>query len=169
MRVYKFCILNVIDLLIMRFCMQTYTCKEKFGSIVCVCMCVCVCVCVCVCARARARAYVCVCVCVCVCVRVCVFVCVCFDPYECHVDLCNQMCSFVRPSVLRSRNFNVGHFTQTFLPKFLHACLAHRQHDIYHYIPLSVILTLRSDGRRKAAPVAYINFLPHLSTDHDEI
>ena len=40
-----------------------------------------------------------------------------FDPCEYHLELCNLLCSFGQLTVLQSKNFNVGHYMQTFLPK----------------------------------------------------
>ena len=58
-----------------------------------------------------------------------------------------------RPAVARGKFFSIGHYTQTFQPKFFVPALPIA--IIYHFISLSVTLTLpRGQKERKAKPLA---------------
>ena len=63
-----------------------------------------------------------------------------FDPCEYHVDLCNE--SSTCPPVLYGKNFNVGQYMQTFQPTFFIPALLIGTIGFYHFIPLSLTLTL---------------------------
>ena len=80
------------------------------------------------------------------------------DPYEYHMDLCNESCSSSRPAVLHGNIFNVGHFTHTVPPIVIVSVIFKGIIDFYHSVPLSLILTLPggSQGQRKAKPVAFV-------------
>ena len=38
------------------------------------------------------------------------------------IDLCSELCLSGRLAVMRSKNFNIGHYMQTFQPNFFHTC-----------------------------------------------
>ena len=92
-----------------------------------------------------------------------------FDPYEYHVDLCNESSSYDRPSILQGKNFTVEHHTQTFQPFFSHllclqASLTSTILDHFHWAwPCLRVTRL---ARRKTY---WLHFLEYFSTDQDEI
>ena len=71
--------------------------------------------------------------------------CLVFNPYEYHMDLCNESCLTVwrasHPSVLRGKNFNVGHYTQTVQPNCFTPAMLIGTIDFFHSIPLSRTFT----------------------------
>ena len=63
------------------------------------------------------------------------------------MGLCNQSCRSGRSTVLRDKNFNVGHNKQpfqtiSFIPAMLTSTI-----DLYHFIPLLVTMVLAGDHK----------------------
>ena len=56
-----------------------------------------------------------------------------FDPYEQHMDLCNELCSAGQPAILHGENFNVGHYTQTFQPNLFIRAILIDTIEFYHF------------------------------------
>ena len=52
------------------------------------------------------------------------------------MDLCNEL----RSSLVCSKSFNVGHYTQNFEPSFLIPAMLIFTIDFFHFIPLSLTL-----------------------------
>ena len=52
------------------------------------------------------------------------------------------VCQAGWPAVLHGKNFNIGHYMQTVQPKFLIPAMFIGTIGFYHFIPLSLILTL---------------------------
>ena len=73
------------------------------------------------------------------------------------MDLCNESCSSGRLAVLRGKNFNVGHYTQTFKPFFIPAMLIGTT-DFYKFFITFTDLKRgwESQGQCKAKPLGYI-------------
>ena len=65
------------------------------------------------------------------------------------MDLCNESCSSGLPAVLRDKNFNFGHYTQTFQPNCVMPVMLIGAIDFYHFILLS--LTLVFPGGHKVS------------------
>ena len=80
------------------------------------------------------------------------------------MDLCNI---HVLPAIVGSKNFNVGHNMQT-STKVLHTCDAYTfigTIDFYHFILLSLNLTLPVGHLVKAKQNLLLHFLPLVSSD----
>ena len=63
--------------------------------------------------------------------------------------LCNESCSSGQLAVLRGKNFNVIHYTQTFQPNVFIPAQLIGTIDFYHFMPLS--LTLSQGGHKVSA------------------
>ena len=74
------------------------------------------------------------------------------------MDLCNELCSSHRQAVLRDKNFQLGHYTQTIQPNLFMTAIFIGTTDFYHFIPRSLTLTLPrgSQGQRKAKPSGFV-------------
>ena len=79
------------------------------------------------------------------------------------MDLCNESCSSVLPSIWRGKHFNIGHYTQTFQSIFFHTCQAYRQNWLLPFETFSLTLTFAvgSQGQRNAKPTDLTFFLAH--------
>ena len=75
-----------------------------------------------------------------------------FDPqkYHRHKDLCKGLCSASWSPVLRGKQLNVRHYTQTVQPNSFLPSMLIGMIDFYHFIPLSLILTLPGDHKVSA-------------------
>ena len=60
-----------------------------------------------------------------------------FDPYEYHMELCNESYSAIHPNVLHGKNFNVGHYMQNFQPFFVMPSMLIATFNFYHVIHYS--------------------------------
>ena len=72
------------------------------------------------------------------------------------------------PAVLHGKSLYVEHQAQTceqnlFIPAMLVGII-----DFYHFIPLSVTLTLTGDHKTKESKTSWLHFLPDFSTNQDE-
>ena len=68
-----------------------------------------------------------------------------FDPYEYHMDLCNELCLSVQlawPAILHDKKLNIGHNMQTFQPNYFIPAMLIGTIDFHHLKPLSLTLTL---------------------------
>ena len=65
---------------------------------------------------------------------------------------------------MRGKNFNVGHYMQTFQPIFLIPAMLIGTIDFYHFIPISLTLTLAGVTRSAQSKTSWIYFLAHFST-----
>ena len=76
--------------------------------------------------------------------------------YEHHMYLCYELCLAVRPYILRGKNFNVRHYTQAVLPNI---AILKGTIDIYHFVPLSLNLTLPGSHKVTARKTYWLHFL----------
>ena len=85
-----------------------------------------------------------------------------FNPYEHCIDLSNKWYSFNWPSVcLAWQILNVGHHVQTFYPDFfVIPVMLIGTIDFYHFIPLSVTLTM-AGGHTVCAKQNMLALLSH--------
>ena len=67
-----------------------------------------------------------------------------------NIDLCNVVCL----AVLLGRNFNIGHYMQSFQPNFVMPAMPIGTIDFYHFTPLSLVLG--SQGQCIKKPVGFI-------------
>ena len=66
-----------------------------------------------------------------------------FDPYEYHMDLCKELCLTGQlVGHLAWQSFNVGHYTPSVQPNLFIPAMLTGTIDFYHFIPLSLTLTL---------------------------
>ena len=77
--------------------------------------------------------------------------------------------SCVCPSVLCGKSFNTGHGTQTFQPVLLIPAMLIGTMDFYHFIPLSLTLTLPGGHKVSTKQSLLASFFCMLSADQDEI
>ena len=72
--------------------------------------------------------------------------------------------------ILRGKNFNVGHYTQIFQQKSCIPAMLIGTICFYHYIPISLTLSLTLPGGTRSAQskISWLHFLAHFSTDQDE-
>ena len=86
-----------------------------------------------------------------------------FDPYEKHIDLCNQLCSSSWLAIFFDKICSSGHYSQTVEPNcfvsFLHVGIM----DFNHSIPLSVTLTLHRKFVRWMAHTLHVWYVSRLS------
>ena len=72
-------------------------------------------------------------------------------------------------AVLHGKNFNVGHYTQIFQRNIFIPAMPIGTVEFYHFIPLSLILTLTGDLKVNAKQKLLAYFLAHFSAVQDEI
>ena len=80
-----------------------------------------------------------------------------FDPYECHMDLCNELCSSGQLACVR-KTLDITHelFNQSFfIPAMLTGTI-----NFYHFIPLSLTLTLPEGHKVSAKQNLLASFSP---------
>ena len=80
------------------------------------------------------------------------------------MDLYSKSCSSVRlagrPAVLRGKNFNAGHYTQTVQPNCFIPAMLIGTIDFYHFMPFSLTLTLPGGNKVSAKPNQLASFSP---------
>ena len=94
-----------------------------------------------------------------------------FHPYDYHVHLCNESWLSVRPAALPAwqKDFNVGHYTQTVQLKIFIPVMPIDTIDFYHFVPLSLPLTLPW-GHRVSTPLPSPSpLLPQAACRHSTI
>ena len=74
-------------------------------------------------------------------------------PYEYHTDLCDELCS-ADPLAGKNFTFIVGHYRQTVPPNVFLPYMRIGTTDFYHFIPLSLALTLHG-GQREVKPIGF--------------
>ena len=72
-------------------------------------------------------------------------------------------------AVLHGRNFNMGCYAQSFQPKFFIPAKLLGTICFYHFVLLSVTLTLAGVTRSVQSKTFQLHFLAHCSTEKDEI
>ena len=76
---------------------------------------------------------------------------------------------FVQLAVLHEENFNVGQYALIFQPSFFIPAMLKGTIDIYHFILLSVTMTLIGGQKVSRKQNLLASFSAHFSTDQDEI
>ena len=81
-----------------------------------------------------------------------------FDPYEYHMDICNDSCLSVQPAILRGKNLTLDITCKLFDQVFFLTAMPISTISFYHFILLSLTLTLpfSSQGQCKAEPIGFI-------------
>ena len=79
-----------------------------------------------------------------------------FDPYEYHMDLCNEPCSFGWLAIFHTKN--IGHYMQTVQPIFFIPAMLFGTIDFYQYIPLSPRLTFPGVTRSVQNKTYWLHF-----------
>ena len=72
-------------------------------------------------------------------------------------------------SILCGNNLNVGHYLKTFQPHFFTLALVIGTVNFYHFIPLSMTLTLVGGHKISAEQNLLVSFFAHFSIDQEEI
>ena len=74
------------------------------------------------------------------------------------MDLFGKLCSSDQPTIMHGKNFNTGHYTQTFQPMFFIPAIHIGTIDFYHFISTFTDLghCCRSQGQCKAKPLGFI-------------
>ena len=80
----------------------------------------------------------------------------------------NESCLPSRPAVLRGKNVNVAHYTQTVQPIFFIYAMLIDTMDFFQLIQLSLTLTLPGSQGQLKAKTSRLYFLAHFSTNQDE-
>ena len=88
-----------------------------------------------------------------------------FFPYEYHMDLCDELRLSGRPaggclSILRGQNLNIRRYAQTFQQFFFVSAMLKGIRDLYHFIPLSLTLTL-PEGHKVSAEQSLLASFSH--------
>ena len=88
--------------------------------------------------------------------------------HEYRMDLCDESCSPVhQPPPYKARTLTLDITCNLFIiisTTFCHTAMLIGTIDLYHLIPLSLVLTLP-----KGHKTGWLHFLLHFSTDQDEI
>ena len=71
--------------------------------------------------------------------------------------------------ILRSNYINVRHHMQTVRSNFLIHAMLIGTFDFYHFVLLSLALTLPGGHKVSAKQICWLHFLTHFSSDEDEI
>ena len=74
------------------------------------------------------------------------------------MDLCNESCLSGLSFLLRSKHFNVGHCRQTFQPFLFILAMLIGTVEMYHFIPLSLILALAVIHKVRAKQKHFASF-----------
>ena len=73
------------------------------------------------------------------------------------------------PAILLGKNFIVVHYMQTVQPNFFIPAILIGTIDFYHFIPISLTMTLPRGYKVSANKTFWLHFPPHCSSDQDEI
>ena len=77
-----------------------------------------------------------------------------FDPYEYYMDLCYELCL----SIKHGKNFKVGYYMQTSRPNLFIPAILIGTIDFYHFILLSLTLTLPGGHKVSAKQILLASF-----------
>ena len=84
-----------------------------------------------------------------------------------HVSV--MWCLASQPAILRGKNFNAGHYNASRSTQFFIASMFIGTIDFYHFMQISLTLTLPGVTKSTRSKTYWLHFLTRFSSDQNEI